>query len=90
MSHLGPLVARALVRGVGGRAARSELDKLCEPLKKLVTSHVDAQGWLMAAVLDDGAGGDQEGGGGGGEDGFPGRERVGREERVGWVRRVVG
>jgi len=40
------------MRGIGGDASRSELDKLSDPLKKLVTSHVAAPRWLEAALLD--------------------------------------
>jgi hypothetical protein len=79
MSHLGPLLARSLVSNIGGHAARSELDKLSEPLKRLVTTRVEAQGWLRQALLDDslfGVGG--------------AAERVGREEREMFLRRVVG
>lgn len=74
MSHLGPLLARSLVYNVGGNAARSELDKLCEPLKKLVTQHVGAQAWLERALF---------------EEGFPG-QRASGEERAVWLRKVVG
>ncbi|KXX78656.1 Importin-13 [Madurella mycetomatis] len=74
MSHLGPLLARSLVYNVGGNAARSELDKLCEPLKKLVTQQVGAQAWLERALF---------------EEGFPG-QRVSGEERAVWLRKVVG
>lgn len=52
MEHLGPLLAQALVYNIGGSAARSELDKLSEPLKKLVASHVRAKKWLEASLLD--------------------------------------
>lgn len=51
MEHLGPLIARSLVRNIGGEAMRSELDKLSEPLKKLVVQQVRAQAWLEAALL---------------------------------------
>ncbi|KAK4155198.1 armadillo-type protein [Chaetomidium leptoderma] len=88
MTHLGPLVARSLVRNIGGRAARSELDKLCEPLKKLVTSQPEAQNWLHQALIFEGGEGD--GGGGDKEGCFPGAGRVGVEERVVWLRKVVG
>ncbi|KAL2017293.1 hypothetical protein VTK56DRAFT_2316 [Thermocarpiscus australiensis] len=83
MAHLGPLIARALVRGIGGGAARSELDRLCEPLKRLVAQRAEARAWLERALLDE-----EEGGGDGG--GFPGAGRVSREERVAFVRKVVG
>lgn len=76
MSHLGPLLARSLVSNMGGNAARSELDKLCEPLKKLVTHHVGAHGWLERALLDEAA--------------FPAAARVPPTERAVWLRKVVG
>jgi hypothetical protein len=90
MTHLGPLLSRSLVRNIGGHAARSELDKLCEPLKKLVTTRPEAQGWLHQALMDGEDSSNQEGGLGVGMGGFPGAERVGVEERVGFLRRVVG
>lgn len=54
MEHLGPLLAQALIYNLGGNAARSELDKLSEPLKKLVVSQVRGKKWLEAALLGDG------------------------------------
>lgn len=51
MAHLGPLVSRSLMRNIGGDAMRSELDKLSEPLKKLVVQQPKAQAWLEAALL---------------------------------------
>ncbi|KAK4106167.1 hypothetical protein N658DRAFT_563094 [Parathielavia hyrcaniae] len=94
MTHLGPLLAASLARNIGGRAARSELDKLCEPLKKLVTTRPEAQAWLQSALLSSSSSTtdsslDGGGGGGGGGAGAE-QERVGVEERVGFVRRVVG
>jgi hypothetical protein len=84
MSHLGPLLAQSLIRNIGGHAARRELDKLSEPLKKLVVLRPEAGGWLERALLDEGAG---VGVGGGG---FPGGERVGREGRGVFLRRILG
>lgn len=52
MEHLGPLLAQALVQNIGGGASRSELDRLSDPLKKLVVSHVRAQSWLERALAD--------------------------------------
>ena len=52
VAQLGPAVSRCLMKGIGGDASRSELDKLSDPLKKLVTSHVAAPSWLEAALLD--------------------------------------
>jgi len=54
MEQLGPLLAQALIYNIGGNAARSELDKLSEPLKKLVVSQVRSKKWLEAALLGDG------------------------------------
>ena len=53
MQYLGPLFAGALVRNTGGNAARSELDKLCEPLKKLVVHQVHSKAWLQAGLMAD-------------------------------------
>ncbi|KAK3939954.1 armadillo-type protein [Diplogelasinospora grovesii] len=50
IEHLGPLLAISLMQNFGGNAARSELDKLSEPLKKLVTGNVHAQMWLQNAL----------------------------------------
>ncbi|CAK7212381.1 member of the karyopherin-beta [Sporothrix bragantina] len=52
MEALGPLLAKALVFNIGGNASRSELDKLCEPLKKLVVQHMMASSWLGQALMD--------------------------------------
>jgi hypothetical protein len=52
MEHLGPLLAQSLMQNIGGNAARSELDKLCEPLKKFVVQRPQAQAWLDQALQD--------------------------------------
>ncbi|KAL2753843.1 hypothetical protein ACRALDRAFT_1043928 [Sodiomyces alcalophilus JCM 7366] len=52
LTQLGPSLALSLIRGIGGNAARSELDKLCEPLKKLVSRHAKANVWLANALFD--------------------------------------
>ncbi|PQE11948.1 hypothetical protein CJF31_00000059 [Rutstroemia sp. NJR-2017a BVV2] len=52
LQHLGPLLAQALIYNIGGAAARSELDKLSDPLKKLVVSQVRAKSWLEAALRE--------------------------------------
>lgn len=52
MSYLGPQLSRSLIQNIGGRASRSELDRLSDPLKKLVAQHVNARQWLEAALLD--------------------------------------
>lgn len=52
LEHLGPLLTRSLVQNIGGNASRSELDKLSDPLKKLVVQHPRAKQWLEAALMD--------------------------------------
>jgi hypothetical protein len=52
IQHLGPMLAQALIYNIGGHAARSELDKLSEPVKKLVVRQVHVKAWLQAALLD--------------------------------------
>lgn len=52
LEYLGPLLTRSLVHNIGGNASRSELDKLSDPLKKLVVQHPKAKQWLEAALLD--------------------------------------
>ncbi|KAG9232755.1 armadillo-type protein [Amylocarpus encephaloides] len=48
--HLGPVLAEALIFNIGGRSARSDLDKLSDPLKKLVVRQVHAKSWLESAL----------------------------------------
>lgn len=50
--HLGPLLARTLAHNIGGKAPRSELDKLSDPLKKIVVQHRRSKEWLEAALFD--------------------------------------
>jgi hypothetical protein len=52
IGHLGPVIAHSLIHNIGGKASRSELDKLSDPLKKLVVQHVRAKQWLEAALND--------------------------------------
>lgn len=53
LQHLGPLLAKALIYNIGGNASRSELDKLSEPLRKLVVAQVRSKSWLDAALRED-------------------------------------
>jgi hypothetical protein len=53
IQHLGPLLAEALIYNIGGNASRSELDKLSEPLRKLVVSQVRSKSWLDSALRGD-------------------------------------
>jgi hypothetical protein len=50
MDTLGPLLCLSLARNIGGNASRSELDKLAEPLKKVVSRHVKGKDWLEAGL----------------------------------------
>lgn len=50
MDTLGPMLCLSLIRNIGGNALRSELDKLSEPLKKLVVRYTMAKRWLEAAL----------------------------------------
>lgn len=50
LEHLGPMIADALVYNISGNAARSELDKVCDPLKKLVSRHRSSKAWLENAL----------------------------------------
>lgn len=52
MNQFGPVLAQSLIQNVGGNAARSELDKLSDPLKKLVFQNANARQWLEAALND--------------------------------------
>lgn len=53
MRMLGPLLAQSLARNMGGNASRSELDKLSEPLKKLVVCCPMAKSWLEMGLAHD-------------------------------------
>jgi len=51
MEHVGPLLAAALIHNIGGAGARSELDTIAEPLKKMVFKQPKAKAWLEAALF---------------------------------------
>lgn len=53
LEALGPLLAQSLARNIGGNASRSELDKLSEPVKKLVSRHPKAKEWLQSGLSHD-------------------------------------
>lgn len=59
MEHLGPALAEALVYNISGNAARSELDKVSDPLKKLVVKQVRSKPWLEAALFEKNLPGDK-------------------------------
>ena len=49
----GPQLARALLKGIGGEAARSETETLSEPLKKMIFKQPRARQWLADALASD-------------------------------------
>lgn len=53
MDTLGPVLCQSLIRNIGGNALRSELDKLSEPVKKLVIRYPSAKIWIEAALNDE-------------------------------------
>ncbi|KAK5166201.1 member of the karyopherin-beta [Saxophila tyrrhenica] len=50
----GPRFVFSLVQQIGGRANRSDLDTLCEPLKTLLLHHKHTQKWLQYALEAEG------------------------------------
>lgn len=53
IEYLGPLLAEAIIYNIGGHGARSGLDKLADPLKKMVVKQVRSKMWLEAALFRD-------------------------------------
>lgn len=53
LEHLGPLISNAIIFNISGNAARSELDKVCDPLRKLVVRHSAAKAWLQGALFSE-------------------------------------
>lgn len=47
-------MAQRLVHGIGGNCARSELDRLSEPLRKMASQHAEAKRWLEGALASEG------------------------------------
>lgn len=52
INTLGPALAQSLTRNIGGNASRSELDRLSEPIKKLISRFPLARTWLEAGLND--------------------------------------
>ena len=50
MQVYGPSLCQALIYQIGGNAARSELETLAEPLKKLIVKQPQAKKWLSEAL----------------------------------------
>jgi hypothetical protein len=53
LEQLGPMIADAFIYNISGNAARSELDKVCDPLKKFVTRHLSSKSWLENALFSE-------------------------------------
>jgi hypothetical protein len=53
MEHVGPALAKALIFNISGNAARSELDRVSEPLKKLVIRQIRSKQWLENALSNE-------------------------------------
>ena len=66
-------MSHALIQGIGGRAARSELDTLAEPLKKMTFAQPSAKIWLSNALYN----GD-----------FP-SDKVGDTEKRMWLHKIM-
>ncbi|SLM38968.1 Importin-beta, N-terminal domain [Lasallia pustulata] len=73
MIEYGPLLSQALMRNIGGQAARSELDVVAEPLKKMVFKQPGSKAWLDEALFSDT---------------FP-SQSVGPEEKRIWLQKVM-
>ena len=59
MEHLGPALAEALIYNISGNAARSELDKISDSLRKLVVKQVRSKSWLEVALFQKNLPGDR-------------------------------
>jgi len=73
LHEYGPQLAHILVRSIAGEAARSELDVLAEPLKKLVFAQPRAKAWLQDALTSAT---------------FP-STKVGESEKRVWLQRIM-
>lgn len=59
VQHIGQFIADAIIFNISGNAARSEVDKVCDPLKKLVIRHPGAKIWLQKAMSSSNFGSDR-------------------------------
>ena len=69
----GPQLSYILVMNIGGRAARSDLDVIAEPLKKLVYHQPRAKTWLSDALSNSD---------------FP-SQNVGATEKRMWLEKII-
>lgn len=73
ITQLGPMLAQSVVRNIGGNASRSELDRLSEPLKKMMSHHVKARVWIEQALFDPS---------------FPGQQ-ISAEEKLLFLKKII-
>ncbi|KYK55909.1 Armadillo-type fold protein [Drechmeria coniospora] len=73
MKTLGPPLVLSLSKNIGGNASRSELDKLSEPVKKLVIRYTGAKEWLQSGL---------------GHPSFP-SDKISPEQKALFVERVI-
>jgi hypothetical protein len=73
MHEYGPQLSFALVMNIGGVAARSDLDILAEPLKKMVHAQAKAKEWLSFALASEA---------------FPSQKVTAIEKRI-WLQKVI-
>jgi hypothetical protein len=52
VTSTGPALTRSIIFNIGGNASRSELDKITEPLKKLIANQARAKAWIEQALAD--------------------------------------
>ncbi|KAI9837466.1 MAG: hypothetical protein M1819_007114 [Sarea resinae] len=74
MAHLGPQLTKALIRHISGEGARSELDTVTEPFKKLIFRQARAKAWIEAALFDAD---------------FPATAKVGAADKRAWLLKVM-
>lgn len=73
MQTYGSQLSYALIINIGGAAARSDLDVLAEPLKKLVSLHPRAKVWLTEALWSES---------------FPSQKVSAAEKRI-WLQKIM-
>ena len=73
LEEYGPQLCYVLVQGIAGLAARSELDILADPLKRLIFAQPKAKAWLQDALQSPN---------------FPSR-KVGESEKRVWLQKIM-
>ena len=73
MQTYGSQLSYSLIMNIGGGAARSDLEALAEPLKRLVTLHPRAKTWLTEALSSES---------------FPSRKVSAADKRI-WLQKII-